>query len=198
MFPTPEEAEALLAEAEARNPGPWGDHSRTAGHCARCIAGACGLDPDKAYVLGLLHDIGRRFGKRHLGHVSDGFTYMQQLGYDEVARICLTHSFHSLSLSDYIGKTDTTPEEHALIETQLAQIRLDEYDHLIQLCDALAGAEGVMYMEERMLDVRRRYGSYPQDKWERNFQLLHHFQSKAGANIYLLTQKDSYSPKQRP
>ena len=67
MYPDRKTAEALLAEAEPHNPGPWGDHSRIAAHCAEAIARACGLDADKAYVLGLLHDIGRRYGKRHLG-----------------------------------------------------------------------------------------------------------------------------------
>ena len=38
----------------------------------------------------------------------------------------------------------------------------DEYDRLIQLCDSLAGADGVMDIIERMEDVRRRYGDYPQ------------------------------------
>ena len=41
MYPTREQALALLAEAEPRNPGPWGDHSRTAAHCAEKIAAAC-------------------------------------------------------------------------------------------------------------------------------------------------------------
>ena len=100
MYPTREQAEALLAEALPHNPGPWGNHSRTAAHCAEKIAAAAGLDPDKAYVLGLLHDIGRRFGKRHLGHVSDGYSYMMSLGYEEVARVCLSHSFNDQSLAD--------------------------------------------------------------------------------------------------
>ena len=64
MVSSRKEAEALLEEALPYNPGPWGDHSRTAAHCAECIARASNgrLDPDKAYVLGLLHDIGRRYG----------------------------------------------------------------------------------------------------------------------------------------
>lgn len=82
MYPDRKTAEALLAEAEPHNPGPWGDHSRIAAHCAEAIAHACGLDADKAYVLGLLHDIGRRYGKRHLGHVVDGYRYMLSLGHD--------------------------------------------------------------------------------------------------------------------
>ena len=195
MIPTREEALALLAEAEPHNPGPWGDHSRTAAHCAEKIAAACGLDPDKAFVLGLLHDIGRRFGKRHLGHVSDGYSYMMKLGYDEVARICLSHSFNDQSLESYIVHRDTTPEETALIETNLAAMVYDEYDRLIQLCDSLADASGVVDIEERMNDVKRRYGSYPQDKWDNNLALKAHFEQLAGRSIYEVVEKDRFDPK---
>ena len=38
MLPTRETAEKLLQEAEACNPGPRGDHSRVAAHCAEAIA----------------------------------------------------------------------------------------------------------------------------------------------------------------
>lgn len=195
MYPTREQAEALLAEALPHNPGSWGNHSRTAAHCAEKIAAASGLDPDKAYVLGLLHDIGRRYGKRHLGHVSDGYSYMMSLGYDEVARVCLSHSFNDQSLADYVGNRDTTPEETALIETNLATMVYDEYDRLIQLCDSLAGAEGVMNIEERMLDVKRRYGAYPQHKWDINMGLKRHFEELAGRNIYDIVEKDTYRPE---
>ena len=96
MLPTREEAMALIRDGLSNNPGPWGKHSLTAAHCAEKIAAACGgMDAEKAYVLGLLHDIGRKFGVRHLGHVYDGYVYMKSLGYDEVAKICLTHSFNN-------------------------------------------------------------------------------------------------------
>ena len=197
MFPTREEAKALLAEALPHNPGPWGNHSRTAAHCAECIAKASGgaLDPEKAYALGLLHDIGSRYGKRHLGHISDGYTYMMQLGYDEVARVCLSHSFNDQSLADYVGNRDTTPEETALIESALASMVYDEYDRLIQLCDSLAGAEGVLDIEERMLEVKRRYGAYPQHKRDINLALKAHFEALCGGrDIYEVVEKESYRP----
>lgn len=194
MYPTREEAIALLAEAESHNPGPWGDHSRTAAHCAEKIAAAVGLDPDKAFVLGLLHDIGRRYGKRHLGHVSDGYTYMMELGYDEVARVCMSHSFNDQSLASYVGHRDTTPEETALIERELATMVYDDYDRLIQLCDSLADAAGVVDIEERMADVKRRYGDYPQNKWGMNLALKAHFEQLAGRSIYDVVEKDSYRP----
>ena len=195
MIPSREEAERLVREAEAINPGPWGDHCRVAAHCAECIAARCGgMDSDKAYVVGLLHDIGRRFGGRHLGHVADGYSYMMSLGYDEVARICLTHSFNNQSMDGYIGKIDTTEEELALIQTELAKITMDDYDRLIQLCDALAGAEGVLDIEERMGDVKRRYGYYPEDKWNINLDLKRYFEDKMQADLYVVVDKENYRP----
>lgn len=184
-FPTREEAERLLQEAWTHNPGPWADHSRVAARCAELIAARCsGMDPEKAYILGLLHDIGRRYGVKHLGHVYDGYRYMQQLGYDEVARICLTHSFCLNTIHCYIGNFDIPLCLQEELDNLLKQIRYDDYDLLIQLCDCLSGAEGVMDMEARMLDVKRRYGFYPQEKWDRNMELRHLFETRCGADIY--------------
>ena len=193
MLPTREEAEAILREAEKCNPGPWGNHSRVAAHCAEKIALECGdLDSNKAYIVGLLHDIGRKFGGRHLGHVSDGYSYMMSLGYDEAAQICLTHSFNNQTTDEYIGRFDTTDEELKLIQDTLKQVVVDEYDRLIQLCDSLAGAEGVLGIEERMGDVKRRYGSYPQEKWDSNLAIKKHFEEKMGKDIYVVADRDNF------
>ena len=194
MIPTRQEAERLLREAESCNPGPWGNHSRVAAHCAEKIAEACeGMDAEKAYILGLLHDIGRKFGVRHLGHVSDGYSYMMSLGYDEAARICLTHSFNNMATEEYIGRFDTTDEELELIQSELRKAVPDDYDRLIQLCDALAGSEGVMNIEDRMNDVKRRYGSFPQSKWESNLRLKAYFEEKARKCVYDLVEKDTFA-----
>jgi len=186
-YPEREKAEALLAEAELLNPGPWGDHSRIAARCAQSIAQACeDMDGEKAYILGLLHDIGRRFGVKHLGHVYDGYKYMLSLGFEEAARICLTHSFHTKDIGVYIGKFDISAEQQQELEAALAETEFDDYDRLIQLCDALAGSEGVLDVEERMSEVKRRYGFYPQEKWDANIALLRYFGDKTGVNIYTL------------
>ena len=183
-YPCREEAERLVREAEGCNPGPWGNHSRTVARCAEKIAAAAGMDPERAYVLGLLHDIGRKFGIKHLGHVYDGYQYMMKLGYPDAARICLTHSFCVPAMDAYIGKRDISPEQQAELEELLGAISYDEYDRLIQLCDCLAGAQGVMDMEARMADVKRRYGTYPQKKWEANMALKRHIEEITGKNIY--------------
>lgn len=193
MLPTREKAEELLAEAEICNPGAWGNHSRVAAHCAEKIAQECSdLDADKAYIVGLLHDIGRKFGVKHLGHVSDGYSYMMSLGYDEAAKICLTHSFHDKTTDGYIGNFDTTEEELKMIQDALKATVMDEYDRLIQLCDSIAGTEGVLDIEERMGDVKRRYGSYPQEKWDNNLKLKKHFEEKMGKNLYTVVEKDTF------
>lgn len=184
MIPTREKAEELLRDGEACNPGAWADHSRAVAMCAEKIAAACGdMDAEKAYVLGLLHDIGRKFGVKHMGHIYDGYHYMTELGYDEAARICLSHSFSIQKLEDYIGKWDVTLEEQQELRALLAEMVYDDYDRLIQVCDSLAGIT-VVDMEERMADVKRRYGSYPQDKWDRNLELKGYFEEKMGQDIY--------------
>lgn len=184
MIPTREKAEELLRDGEACNPGAWADHSRAVAMCAEKIAAACGdMDTKKAYVLGLLHDIGRKFGIKHMGHIYDGYHYMTELGYDEAARICLSHSFSIQKLEDYIGKWDVPQEEQQELRALLAEMVYDDYDRLIQVCDSLAGIT-VVDMEERMADVKRRYGSYPQDKWDRNLELKGYFEEKMGQDIY--------------
>ncbi len=193
-YPSAAEAEQLLAEAEQCNPGPWGSHSRTAAHCAEKIALYSGLCPEKAYVLGLLHDIGRKFGIRHLGHVSDGYTYMMSLDYPDAARICLTHSFNEMKMEGYIGKWDTTEAETNLIRSKLAETVPDDYDLLIQLCDAISGAQGVMDIVDRMSDVRQRYGTYDQGKWGRNLELKSVFEEKMGRGLYEAVEKDTFRP----
>ena len=192
MLPNREEAEKILIEAEECNPGPWGNHSRVAAQCAGKIAAFCeGMDADKAYILGLLHDIGRKFGVGHLRHVYDGYKYMLQLGYDEAAKICLTHSFNIRDIQSYVGNFDVTKEEQQEIEDELHNVIYDDYDRLIQLCDAIAGADGVMYIEDRMEDVRRRYGYYPKDKWDNKLALKEMFEKKMGKNIYEVVGKEN-------
>lgn len=186
-YPTREVAEELLREAECCNPGPWGDHSRVVAQCAEKIAAVCpGMDAEKAYVVGLLHDIGRKFGVRHFGHIYDGYNYMEVMGYGAAARICVSHSFSIQRIEDYIGNFDVSPEQQKIVENVLYGLKYDDYDLLIQLCDSIGTAEGPVRMEERMGDVKRRYGGYPQKKWDKNMSLHLYFEEKSGRDLYEL------------
>jgi hypothetical protein len=81
-----------------------------------------------------------------------------------------------------------------MIQDALKAATMDEYDRLIQLCDSLAGAEGVLDIEERMGDVKCRYGSYPQAKWDSNLALKKHFEGKMGKDTYTVVDKDTFRP----
>ena len=119
-----------------------------------------------------------------------------RLGYDEVAKICLTHSFNNHTVDEYIGKLDVSGEEMEMIKTELARTVYDDYDRLIQLCDSLAGAEGVLDIEDRMNDVKKRYGFYPQKKWDSNMRLKQYFEEKMKKDIYLVCEKDTFVPEE--
>ncbi len=183
-YPDRAQADGLLAEAAAHHPGPWVQHSRIAARCAEAVAACCGMDTDKAYVFGLLHDIGRRFGKGHFQHIVDGYDYMLSLGYTDVARICLTHSFPNQSLSEYIGRFDKPEQDISRMDIALHQIVYNDYDRLIQLCDCVAGTDGPVDMQSRMEDVKQRYGSYPAEKWTQNLKLKAYFEQRCGADLH--------------
>ena len=183
-YPDRQTAKDLLKEAAEINPGAWERHCENAAACAEKIAAACGLDSEKAYVLGLLHDIGRKFLVRDMGHLYYGYKYMNSLGFTDVAKVCLTHSFHTKDFNAYLGKTDISEAEAEEVKEFLKTVVYDDYDRLIQLCDALASAQGVVDIEERMADVKRRYGSYPQSQWYKNLELKKYFEDRLGENIY--------------
>lgn len=142
------------------------------------------LNPDLAYTLGLLHDIGRQEGYTYLAHVYDGYHFLKNLGWETAAKICLTHSFNLHMTEDYIGKIDISPAQLEELNSLLAATEYDDYDRLIQLLDGTCAADGTKNLEERMSDVKARYGYYPQGKWDKNFELKAYFEKLAGRNLY--------------
>lgn len=184
-------AELLLEEGVKRNPGPWREHSyavaRAAEKIARAVNQKCGqekMNPDLAYVYGLLHDIGRQKGHTYIAHVYDGYHFLLSFGYEKAAKICLTHSFNLKTTEDYIGKIDISDNQMEEIKQLLAAAEYDDYDRLIQLLDSTCGADGTLNLEERMNDVKARYGYYPQGKWDKNFELKAYFEKLAGREYY--------------
>lgn len=185
--PSVAQAEKLLNEAEKLNPGLWVEHSKTAGFCARAIALRCdALNPDLAYALGLLHDIGRREGVTDMRHIFDGYKFMLLKGYDDSARICLSHSFPYKNINSYNGKNDCNAQETEFIQAFLKNVEYDDYDRLIQLCDAISFPDGPTYIEKRLVDValRRGFNDCTIEKWRAFLELKDYFSKKARVDIY--------------
>lgn len=117
MFPSKETAISEIELAGQMNPGLWIKHSYHAADAAKIIAEHCKhLDSEKAFVCGLLHDIGRRTGIAAVRHIIDGYDYAISQGWDEVARVCLTHSFPIKDIEADIGKKDITPKQYDFIK----------------------------------------------------------------------------------
>lgn len=187
--PTIKQAEIFLAEAEKLNPSPWVAHNKVAGECAKAIAEKCDdLNSDIAYVLGLLHDIGRRFGVTDMRHIVDGYNFMNEQGFEDSARISLTHSFPFKNIGAYNGENDCTAEESALIQSFIDDIEYNDYDRLIQLCDAISFPKGSTYIEKRLVDVviRRGFNEFTIPKWQEFLKLKDYFDSKTRCDIYRL------------
>ena len=184
MLPTKETAEQELQLAGELNPGPWTKHSINVGIAARNIAEKVpGMDAEKAYIVGVLHDIGRRVGIVDIPtHVYEGYKYCMEKGWDEVA-LCMTHSY-PLMQEEFTYELRTEAERE--IKKYIGGCQADEYDMLIQLCDALATDYGFVIVEKRFVDVTRRYGimeTYIKG-WERTFASKEYFEAKMGCSVY--------------
>lgn len=186
---TVQQAKEELQIAVQNNPGPWEQHSLVSADNARRIAEKVpGMDPEKAYIMGLLHDIGRREGVTGMRHVIDGYDYLMAIHQPELAVICLTHSYATQNAAHFEGRHDCTPEQVAFIQRFLETYEYDDYDKLIQLCDAISLPQGACIMEKRFVDVALRYGvqDYTLERWRAYIRWKQYFDTLCGCDIYTL------------
>ena len=188
MFPSVKEALEELEIARNLNPGPWVDHSINVGLAARNIAEKIpDMDSEKAYIFGLLHDIGRRckFGFVDIPtHVYEGYKYCMEKGWNEPSRICMTHSY--LRMQEEFSYEPETEHEKAIRDYIMNCGEPNDYDKLIQLCDSLATDYGFVILEKRFVDVTRRYGIMEGyiTGWEIAFKIKEEFEERMGCSIY--------------
>lgn len=189
MTPDRKTAEAALAWAEEQNPGPWSAHSRYVAEACQNIASYCpGLSTERAYVLGLLHDIGRYAGVTSERHLLDGYRYCMERGWKKAAQVCISHAFMIQDVGTSIGTFDMSREDYQFMEEFVAGAVYDDYDRLVQLCDALALPSGFCLLEKRFVDVTIRYGVHPAtvDRWKKILELKSYFEGQIGGSIYAL------------
>ena len=180
-------AEEELRWAEAQNPGAWADHSRYVARACENIAARCSwLDKDYAYTLGLLHDIGRYRGRSSERHLIDGYRRCMEHGWEEAARICISHAFMIQDISTSIGEFDMPQEDYEFIKIFVEMVQYNDYDRLVQLCDSLALPSGFCLLEKRFVDVTQRYGVHPATvpRWNKIFGIKEYFEKRMGCPVY--------------
>jgi hypothetical protein len=186
-IPSLERAEAFIKEAHELHPGPWVQHSFFVGKAAEAIAEHHPkLHPQTAFIVGFLHDIGRRAGAADMRHTLDGYDFLMEQGFDDAARICITHVFPLKQINSVAGKWDCTKQELSFLEKYLSRIEFDEYDRLIQLCDAIALPSGYCLIEKRLMDVALRHGvnEFSVSRWKAFLEIQKEFEGAIGRSIY--------------
>lgn len=181
------QAEKEMELAVKLTPGSWADHSYSSGINARLIAERCGMDADKAYVLGLLHDIGRRGGTWTIEHIFDGYDYMMSKGEEKIAQICMTHSFPAQHLApSYIETAPVSEAQKRFVREYMPRVVYDDYDRLIQLVDSISLPRGACIMEKRLVDVVLRHGIRESsvERWKKFIEIKKYFDERCGCNIY--------------
>jgi putative nucleotidyltransferase with HDIG domain len=167
------EAIKELKLAGEMNPGPWIQHSYIVAKAAELITGKTNrYDKDKAFVYGLLHDIGRRNGYSYIKHVIDGYEYLR--GKDrKAAYICLSHSFPNRDIREYQGIIDIDAKRLNYLEQELLSSEYDYYDKLIILTDSYCSVNNYVKLECRWIDVSIRYGvnNYTVGKWKQTYKI---------------------------
>ncbi len=163
-------------------------HTRSIAATAAKIAAAAGLDAEKAHIVGLLHDYGKRQDEFRGGrfHGVDGYDAMNELGYSEVARICISHSF---PIADFDIKNYPKFSEADLLYAKkiLNNMVYDDYDYLIQFCDLLFEGLNMVGINARVRGIMSRYGLQFQNVavlWKNGCRLKKYFDDKLGKDVY--------------
>lgn len=166
-------------------------HTKGVAESARIIAeNTLYLKPDKAYVLGLLHDYGKKYDERKskIFHARAGYEELSDMGYNDCAKICLTHSFPDKNFDDK-DYSSYLPEWIEWSHKHLQNIEYDDYDRLIQLCDMFFEGLNKVSFEKRFQGIRQRYNLKPEQTVNmENFALINkqYFSNLCKCDVYKL------------
>lgn len=157
--------------------------------CAEMIASRLQyLDVQKAYIFGLLHDYGKMIcdaDSKQYFHGLTGYNEMNKLGFDEVARVCLTHTFPDKDFK----YTEYTYPEMRKTKKILSSIEYNDYDRLIQLCDLLVTGMSFGTIKERMAYVKDKYRLPTiliKKRYRQALRLKNYFDRRCGCDVYRL------------
>lgn len=169
------------------------NHSLVVATIAERIAKEIGMDSNKCYIYGLLHDIGRFGPKRFHGIV--GYEIAMENKNPDLARICLTHVFAKDKKIRDMEFPDNEFKENDVEKTKkiLSEIEYNDYDLLIRLCDFMSVGDTTFSstIEDRLLDLQKRYNMTKEDYDKLKGELCQikkYFDTRLGYDLYDLLQ----------
>ena len=156
------------------------------------------LIPDIAYVLGLLHDIGRIKDETvtKVPHSIEGYLYLQKKGHGDIAAICLTHGFidKNIQRPDY-----PTFNDEQFYETKkfLRNIKYNDYDRLIQIADLFSRGREILSIRQR-LDRNKSFYKISKLSYENKaFRLRDYFDKKYNIDVEQIV-ADTFNLSKQP
>ena len=133
------------------NKSSWLNHSFNNAIACYNISKMLDLDSKKAFTYGLLHDYGRKYSHT-FEHVTKGFEGLIDLGLENEARGCLTHSF--INKGRYLN--NEIPGETDEMTYVLGGANYTIYDDILNVADLIATNYGITSPLERVNDIATR------------------------------------------
>jgi hypothetical protein len=150
------------------NTSSWISHSFYSSEVCGTLATKLGLDENTAKIVGLLHDYGRKFDHT-FSHTLKGFEALTDIGWDNEALGCLTHSFvnggrcsNNEQAIDgfYVDENGNAKWQEGTekddITLFLENYEYDEYDMILNIADLMATDKGIVSPYERIADIATR------------------------------------------
>lgn len=147
------------------------------------------VDPEKAFVLGLLHDCGKLYEDYHKRfHGVIGYDMFKDVDIS-VAKIALDHSFFFNKVDGWSKEWQeryfNNETDYKLTLDVVNNKEYDIYTPLIQLCDCLANCSGFVTLEERREEFLKRHpGDYNGINLDNLYELKALFDKKLGYSVY--------------
>lgn len=146
-----------------------------------------GFSPDveKAFVLGLLHDIGRYIvdeNEAQYPHTIAGYDRCIKLHAASVAPICLTHAIlDKATKEEYPRYTD---HQLDFVNEKMSKINRSFYDDLIMLIDLHCRGDQVFSIQDRLNKNKNFYNIQSEDYSSKYLELYSEFTKKYNVDIY--------------
>lgn len=142
------------------------------------------LDSDTAYSLGLIHDIGRIKDETitKVPHGVEGFNYLIDQGYPDIAPICLTHGFinKDIKQSDY---PTYSPQLFKQVKNYLDNLEYNDYDRIVQLADLFSRGKEIMSIHQRLEKNKSFYHIENLSYEKQAYQLRDYINSKYNIDV---------------
>lgn len=180
------------------NLSSWMGHLLNMGLAAKILASYVGSNPDVAQTMGIMHDYGRKYSHK-FDHTIIGFEKLVDIGWNNEAIGCLTHSFVNggrcannepsiegfrLTSEDFPYFEDGIKKDDVTVFLENYQYNI--YDKILNAADLIATSKGILPVNERLKDISSRRVIDPMNRQyflKETVKLLNEIMIKSGKNI---------------